>query len=165
MIDIAAERPDTAVNRTQIGGNHYKTRLEHWDFVTVNRLNYLEGNATKYLSRAEKKAGLQDYQKALHYVRKLIAVRQAYLSELGRFRRWAAEWFPMWAVDPVLSPAAFRHEHLQLLDEFLEANSVPKTPGVVIAILSDWDRDEDLMAAESILSDYICERFGLTEPV
>lgn len=59
-------------NRKQIGGQHYKSNIEHWDFIVDNNRNYLEGCATKYLSRWRYKNGVQDLQKAEHYVEKLI---------------------------------------------------------------------------------------------
>ena len=63
-----------SANDTQIDGNHYKSQYQHWDFVIDAELNYLQGCATKYLSRARFKHGspLVDYQKAKHYTLKLI---------------------------------------------------------------------------------------------
>lgn len=61
-------------NDTQVGGSHYKgTTYQHWDFV-LSALDgrYLEGNITKYIARHRKKNGLQDLQKARHYLSKLI---------------------------------------------------------------------------------------------
>lgn len=61
-------------NSRQIGGGHYKTDMEHWDLIENAGLGYLEGCATKYVTRWRKKAGLQDLEKALHYVDKLLAL-------------------------------------------------------------------------------------------
>ncbi len=63
-----------SVNEKQIGGNHYRCKYQHWDFVTNNELHYLQGCATKYLARYRKKNGLQDLEKAVHYVEKLKEV-------------------------------------------------------------------------------------------
>ncbi len=63
-------------NDRQIGGEHYKTAFEHWDLVERNGLGYLEGCATKYVSRWRKKNGVQDLQKALHYIDKLIEMER-----------------------------------------------------------------------------------------
>jgi hypothetical protein len=62
-----------SVNDSQVGGIHYKTVYQHWDFVRL-ALNgrYLEGCVTKYISRWKKKNGLQDLKKAQHYLEKLI---------------------------------------------------------------------------------------------
>lgn len=66
------ERVTGDANQMQVGGTHYKTGYEHWDWVLDVGLGYLEGNATRYVSRWRKKEGLQDLQKALHYANKSI---------------------------------------------------------------------------------------------
>lgn len=58
-------------NSVQVGGNHYKSSFQHWDWVTENGMGYLDGAASKYVSRWRKKAGLQDLEKARHFVVKL----------------------------------------------------------------------------------------------
>lgn len=53
----------------QIGGDHYKDfAISPIEFVVKNKLNYLEGNVIKYISRYKKKNGLEDLQKAKHYI-------------------------------------------------------------------------------------------------
>lgn len=79
-------------NDTQVGGGHYKADdgmkeraellglpvMEHWDFVTIRGYNYLQGNASKYLDRYEKKGTpVQDLEKVQHYVAKLIEIEKA----------------------------------------------------------------------------------------
>lgn len=62
-----------SANSRQVGGTHYKTGgIEHWDLISRHDVGYLEGNATKYVSRSRNKNGLQDLRKAEHYVDKLI---------------------------------------------------------------------------------------------
>ena len=58
----------------QVGGDHYKLPIEPWDYVVANNLGYLEGNVIKYISRHKRKGGIQDLQKARHYIEKLIEV-------------------------------------------------------------------------------------------
>lgn len=83
-------------NTRQVGGDHYKQEgaLQHWDIIARNNIGYLEGNATKYISRWRKKGGVQDLEKALHYVEKIIELAdnttyrpagQAYVSDLRPF--------------------------------------------------------------------------------
>jgi hypothetical protein len=55
-------------NEIQVGGDHYKSEYQHWDFVPKFELDYFQGCATKYISRWRKKNGIQDLKKALHYV-------------------------------------------------------------------------------------------------
>lgn len=59
-------------NEYQVGGDHYGGGdFQHWDLVVMTGMGYLEGTATKYLSRWRRKGGKADLEKALHYVRKL----------------------------------------------------------------------------------------------
>jgi hypothetical protein len=64
-------------NSIQVGGNHYKTKYEHWDFAVDMRMRYLEGNATKYISRFVHKNGIEDLRKAEHYIDKIIELHKA----------------------------------------------------------------------------------------
>lgn len=60
-------------NGYQHGGDHYRKQpVQVWDFVSRNRIPYLEGNAIKYLARWRDKGGLQDLLKAKHYVEKVL---------------------------------------------------------------------------------------------
>jgi hypothetical protein len=61
-------------NDTQVGGDHYKSSYEHWDLVIKLKWGYLEGCTTKHVARWRKKNGMQDLQKAGHYLDKLIEV-------------------------------------------------------------------------------------------
>jgi hypothetical protein len=66
-----------SANDVQIGGDHYKSEYQHWDFVEHLGLDYLQGCATKYISRWRKKNGVEDLKKSLHYIQKLIEVNNA----------------------------------------------------------------------------------------
>lgn len=57
----------------QVGGTHYQSKYQHWDWCADTAIGYLEGNATKYLARWRKKGGKQDLEKALSYVKKVLA--------------------------------------------------------------------------------------------
>ena len=63
-------------NETQIGGSHYKTQTsdkpQHWDIVAMHNLDYFQGQITKYVMRWKNKNGLQDLQKAQHFLQKYI---------------------------------------------------------------------------------------------
>lgn len=59
-------------NERQEGGTHYASTIQHWDYVAANNLGYFEGQITKYVSRWHKKNGLQDLEKAKHFLDKLI---------------------------------------------------------------------------------------------
>lgn len=62
----------STANNTQVGGSHYQGRIQTWDYIIAQDLGYLEGNIVKYVSRWKKKNGLEDLEKARHYLDKLI---------------------------------------------------------------------------------------------
>jgi hypothetical protein len=62
-------------NEEQVGGDHYKNKaIQPWDYIASNNLGYLEGCIIKYVSKYKKKDGIQDLQKAAHYLQKLMEV-------------------------------------------------------------------------------------------
>lgn len=66
------------MNDDQVGGTHYKQKvIQPWDFIAANELGYFEGNVVKYVSRWKDKGGVQDLQKAYHYLGKLIELETA----------------------------------------------------------------------------------------
>lgn len=63
-------------NANQVGGEHYKTKaIQPWDYIVSNNLGYLEGCVVKYVSRYKEKGGMQDLEKAAHYLQKLMEVQ------------------------------------------------------------------------------------------
>lgn len=74
-------------NDRQVGGKHYNTPIQHWDYVVANELGYFEGQITKYVTRWRSKNGLEDLEKARHFLDKLIEVetdRIEAMEELGQ---------------------------------------------------------------------------------
>ena len=62
-------------NKRQVGGSHYASAYQHWDFAAeLFGPGYFKGQATKYVMRARKKNGIQDLEKALHFLDKLAEV-------------------------------------------------------------------------------------------
>ena len=58
---------------TQVGGNHYQTmKIQPAEFINKNEMKFAEGNAIKYICRHVNKGGLQDLQKAIHYIDMII---------------------------------------------------------------------------------------------
>lgn len=58
-------------NDYQVGGNHYASKIQHWDYVLANKIPYLEAMAIKYLTRWRNKGGHEDVKKAYHFLLKL----------------------------------------------------------------------------------------------
>ncbi len=83
-----------SANDRQVGGSHYATReLQPWDAITQWGCGFLDGNVIKYVVRFRQKNGLQDLQKARHYLDKMIEIEEAKLEEARK------------VTEPVVPPA------------------------------------------------------------
>ncbi len=120
-----------SVNDIQIGGSHYKSTMQHWDFVEMHGLGYIEGNATKYLTRWKKKNGVEDLEKALHYIDKLISLAE----EIGRKNRG--------------------YISNRVIKTFLVENNIDHDESLVIMCLCSWQDVGDLHTGREILLEII----------
>jgi hypothetical protein len=74
-------------NDYMIGGSHYlEASIQPWDAMQSwmsheQFVGFLRGNAIKYIARAEKKGGIEDYRKAMHYLEKLAEVLEQQQTE------------------------------------------------------------------------------------
>jgi hypothetical protein len=70
------ERMSSETNKSQVGGTHYRTKtgMQHWDLMAAHGVGYLEGQASRYVFRWRKKNGIEDLQKARHFLLKIIEV-------------------------------------------------------------------------------------------
>ena len=61
----------------QIGGSHYKNMVvQPSEFINKNKLLFAEGNAIKYICRADHKYDdIEDLSKAIHYLSNEIEFR------------------------------------------------------------------------------------------
>jgi Protein of unknwon function (DUF3310) len=121
-------------NSTQVGGTHYQSDgLQHWDFISMHGVGYLEGCATKYVSRWRKKNGLVDLYKAAHYIEKM--------HELAKVegRR------PDWEITP------------GTLQQFLTDNNIPHDDARVILCILVWDTPADIKTAGKLLAGLIAQ--------
>jgi hypothetical protein len=75
--------PGATANERQVGGSHYQstTGIQHWDLAVAFELPYLAGQITKYVTRAHRKNGIQDLEKAMHFMDKLIETEAAKSAE------------------------------------------------------------------------------------
>jgi hypothetical protein len=56
----------------QVGGNHYKGfAIQPAEFCHKNKIGYLEATAIKYLCRWRDKNGIEDLDKAIHFIEML----------------------------------------------------------------------------------------------
>ena len=59
-----------SANDRQVGGDHYASEYEHWDFVQDTGMGYMMAQVTRYITR--EKAGVEDVEKAMHFVEKAL---------------------------------------------------------------------------------------------
>ena len=75
----ATLKPQRATERAfkrQIGGNHYKDfKIQPIEFITKNKLSFIQGNIIKYVCRFNKKNGNEDIDKAIHYCELLKEIK------------------------------------------------------------------------------------------
>jgi bbp48 len=63
---------------TQIGGSHYKSKaIQPVEYIHANNIGYFEGCVIKYVTRWKNKNGIQDLEKAKHYLELLIELEKA----------------------------------------------------------------------------------------
>jgi len=70
-----------AANDKQVAGAHYKSNIQHWDYVLANDLDYFQAQITKYVTRWRKKNGITDLEKAAHFLEKYIETERAKEAE------------------------------------------------------------------------------------
>ncbi|MHB8413904.1 MAG: DUF3310 domain-containing protein [Acidiferrobacteraceae bacterium] len=67
-----------SANKRQVAGVHYKNLdPQPWDVVHKWNLGFFEGNVIKYIARWRNKGGLEDLEKAKHYLDKLLEIEGA----------------------------------------------------------------------------------------
>ena len=133
----------TAVNATQVGGTHYKTEYEHWDFVLDTDQDYLLGNATKYLARHAKKNGRQDLLKCLHYIKKMtdcLPDRNFHVTS------------------PTVAAVVTEH-HTRLTRVFAGHNGLDEFDQAVLCQLVTWKTCQDLVTCSDLVQDIINVRY------
>lgn len=123
-----------SVNDKQVGGEHYRSKVQHWDYAELNGLRYTEGCATKYATRNRKKGQQrQDLEKAVHYVEKV--------QDLHRNGVLAPRTAPI-----VITP-----------EEFAHSNELTENEAEVVRLLTFWESDPELTRALELLREMIAE--------
>ncbi len=60
----------------QVGGSHYKDCvIQPVDYIVENKLDFLEGNVVKYITRHKLKGGIEDIKKVIHYAELILELR------------------------------------------------------------------------------------------
>ena len=63
-----------SANSHQVGGSHYSSTYQHWDLVQDIGLSYMMGCITKYVTRFNRKNGIEDLTKAIHFCEKQLEI-------------------------------------------------------------------------------------------
>lgn len=58
--------------KKQVGGNHYEQSIEPIEYIEANNIGFHIGNAIKYISRYNRKNGIEDLKKAIWYIERQI---------------------------------------------------------------------------------------------
>jgi hypothetical protein len=62
------ERATESALDKQVGGSHYKDfKIQPIEFITANKLSFIQASIIKYICRYDKKNGKEDIDKAIHY--------------------------------------------------------------------------------------------------
>jgi hypothetical protein len=60
----------------QVGGEHYKLKIQPIEFIYANDIPFIEGNIIKYVVRHRRKNGVEDLKKARHYLDMLLLLEE-----------------------------------------------------------------------------------------
>lgn len=134
----------------QVGGTHYQSEIQHWDLVVDNGIGYLEGCASKYVTRARKKTGREDLLKAITYIDKIIAKGAQGYVRPPFFMRWVMRFMEAWKHEVPVSvtpPIDF--------GAFAKANGLTAQEGLAVRLICDWRQGEDLDLAKKIVEQMI----------
>lgn len=96
-------------NDRQIGGTHYKQKdggEEHWDRAARIGLDYFQARITAYVERCWDKHGVQDLEKARHFLDKYIEIHTSGRVVWEEGRKWTVLPPLPNVVDDVVSYAA-----------------------------------------------------------
>lgn len=137
-----------SANDQQVAGSHYAGSYQHWDFAVSGLDNrYLEGQITKYVYRWRQKNGLEDLQKAQHFLQKLreehTAGRVAPVTE-GRST-------------PAIVALVQRVKRGESLQKFMASNELGASETQVMVLLSDWSSDLQLAECAAAIEALIQE--------
>lgn len=76
---VLSELPQGAIDELrlrkdniEVGGQHYQTAIQPWDFIHANGLDFDSGNIVKYASRHKKKGGAEDVKKIISYAKHIL---------------------------------------------------------------------------------------------
>lgn len=121
-------------NTRQVGGTHYQSPYQHWDLVVKIGLDYLGAQVIKYLTRYRKKNGLQDVEKAGHFLDKLIECSHTVIIHRPAY------------------PIDFIRIEVQ---RFILWNNLEERVRPIVHIICTWQNADQLALAKTLLNELI----------
>ena len=68
MSSLKTQRATERATNKQIGGSHYtRFKIQPIEFISKNNLSFIQGCIIKYICRFDKKNGVEDLDKIIHY--------------------------------------------------------------------------------------------------
>lgn len=126
-----------SANNKQVAGDHYRTSkdgVQHWDYSVAVNVPNLEYAASKYMTRWYKKNGIEDLEKALHYMEKRL---ECYNSHVG------------------IVKAANRNQGL--FNRYIADNKIVPHERDIVDLIMHWRGTEQLERIVSSLKDMVDE--------
>lgn len=154
----ASYHPKTP-NDYQIGGNHYKTDYEFWDFATDIQMRGLEFGAGKYLARfgtKEDEPALKDLQKVAHYIEKIISRVETKAHKPSHFEPLSNLQANL-KINPTRDIARFITT--------LNGHSFKPKAVAALILLSTWSSLDDLWSAFTYVKELIAEEGPGEDPI
>jgi hypothetical protein len=123
--------PATSADLRQVAGGHYKVAdlgAQHWNMLLSAGFGpeYYVGQATKYLSRWQKKNGLRDLAKGKHFIEKLLEIVEQRGADFLRFGNVQD--------DTILEQIANDHM-ITYLNHFFAVNEVDAASCLIISLV------------------------------
>lgn len=120
----------------QVGGRHYKSEYEHWNWVIDCGLGngYFVAAISKYLKRWRDKNGPEDLEKAAHYLDKMIEVA------------------PILAYQRSPLPAVAIENYT---NAYIKANGIKGYEAMICHLLVTWQMPSQLVIARAYLEDIL----------
>ena len=112
----------------QVGGDHYKSDYQHWDWAVDVGLGPLEYGATRYICRHWKKGGAEDLKKAQHFIEKLME-----LNESGNYDHYKH-----------IKRSKRSLYFIQDMNNFVKFNKLPYLEGSLCESIAKWTTTNDL---------------------
>lgn len=71
--DLRIQSKGTTSTDTRVEGDHYrKCKIQPIEYILANNIPFCEGNVIKYVTKWKSKGGIEDLNKAKHYIELLI---------------------------------------------------------------------------------------------